>query len=48
LVMGQAAGTAAALAIEVGCAPRALPVAGLQARLMADGAFLGQDATAAA
>ncbi len=47
-VMGQAAGTAAALAIEAGCAPRALPVAGLQARLMADGAFLGQDATAAA
>ena len=46
--MGQAAGTAAALAIGAGCAPRALPVAGLQARLMADGAFLGQDATAAA
>ena len=47
-VMGQAAGTAAALAIEAHCAPRALPVAGLQARLTADGAFLGQDATAAA
>ena len=44
--MGQAAGAAAALAIGAGCAPRALPVAGLQARLMADGAFL--DATAAA
>lgn len=47
-VMGQAAGTAAALAIDAHCAPRALSVAALQTRLMADGAFLGQDATAAA
>lgn len=40
-VMGQAAGTAAALAVHAALAPRALDVAALQARLRADGAWLG-------
>ena len=40
-VMGQAAGTAAALALEQGVSPRKLAVAGLQARLERDGAYLG-------
>lgn len=40
-VMGQAAGTAAALALAGGIAPRALSVTALQDRLRADGAFLG-------
>lgn len=40
-VMGQAAGTAAALAVDAGLAPRALDIAALQARLRTDGAWLG-------
>jgi hypothetical protein len=42
-VMGQAAGTAAAMAIDAGVAPRALDVRTLQRRLEADGAWLGRD-----
>ena len=41
-VMGQAAGTAAALALARDLDPHALPVAGLQQALAADGAFLGR------
>ena len=41
LVMGQAAGTAAALAIAAGVRPRRLDTTALQARLEADGAYLG-------
>ena len=40
-VMGQAAGTAAALALQTGVLPRALDVNALQRRLQADGAYLG-------
>ncbi|MEO7008438.1 MAG: FAD-dependent oxidoreductase [Caldimonas sp.] len=40
-VMGQAAGTAAALALENGCTPHDLSVADLQRRLVEQGAFLG-------
>lgn len=40
-VMGEAAGTGAALALDQGCRPRALPAALLQARLEAQGVFLG-------
>jgi glycine/D-amino acid oxidase-like deaminating enzyme len=43
-VMGQAAGTAAALALRAGVAPRALDVRALQRRLVEDGAFLGDRA----
>ncbi|MGI9425426.1 MAG: FAD-dependent oxidoreductase [Hyphomicrobiaceae bacterium] len=39
--MGQAVGTAAALALKQGIDPRALDIAMLQDRLRADGAFLG-------
>jgi FAD-dependent oxidoreductase family protein len=42
-VMGQAAGTAAALAIRANVRPRDLNVKTLQARLEADGAYLGRD-----
>ncbi|MDB5928873.1 MAG: FAD-dependent oxidoreductase [Polaromonas sp.] len=42
-VMGQAAGTAAALALQAQVWPRDLSVAALQARLEADGAYLGRD-----
>jgi hypothetical protein len=42
-VMGQAAGTAAALALERKLGPHALPVAELQRALAAGGAFLGRD-----
>jgi hypothetical protein len=42
-VMGQAAGTAAALAIEANVRPRDLDVRRLQSRLEADGAYLGRD-----
>ena len=42
-VMGQAAGTAAALAIAANVRPRDLNVKTLQARLEADGAYLGLD-----
>jgi hypothetical protein len=40
-VMGQAAGSAAAMAIESSQGPRALDIALLQTRLRADGAWLG-------
>ena len=40
-VMGQAAGTAAALALRRGVTPHALPAGELQAVLTAQGAFLG-------
>jgi FAD dependent oxidoreductase len=42
-VMGQAAGTAADLALGDRVAPRRIDVAKLQARLERDGAFLGRD-----
>ena len=42
-VMGQAAGTAAALAARNGTLPRKLDVATLQAKLVVDGAWLGRD-----
>jgi len=42
-VMGQAAGTAAALAYRANVRLRDLPVADLQQRLEADGAYLGRD-----
>ena len=42
MAMGQAAGTAAALAARRGTTPRALPVADLLGRLDADGADFGQ------
>ena len=41
-VMGQAAGTAADMALGAGTRPRDLDVAGLQRRLEADGAYLGR------
>jgi hypothetical protein len=41
--MGQAAGTAAALALARGIAPRDLDAATLQAQLARDGAYLGRD-----
>lgn len=43
LVMGQAVGTAAALAAQAGVDPRHLDVSTLQERLQADGAYLGLD-----
>jgi hypothetical protein len=42
-VMGQAAGTAADLALSDGVTPRRVDVAKLQARLERDGAYLGRD-----
>ena len=42
-VMGQAAGTAAALAIQAGVRPRDLSVPALQQQLEAAGAYLGRD-----
>ena len=42
-VMGQAAGTAAHLALKAGVAPRKLDVASLQRNLERDGAYLGSD-----
>ena len=41
MVMGEAAGTAAALSLESGVAPRKVDVAGLQKRLLAQGVNLG-------
>jgi hypothetical protein len=43
--MGQAAGTAAALALDARCTPHDIDVAGLQHRLVEQGAFLGCPAT---
>jgi hypothetical protein len=40
MAMGQAAGTAAALAAHGGTTPRSIPAADLRARLLADGALL--------
>ena len=40
-VMGEAAGTAAAMALRAGIAPSDIPVAALQAQLKRQGAFLG-------
>jgi hypothetical protein len=45
-VMGQAAGTAAHLALQSGIAPRRLDVGKLQERLERDGAYLGREAAA--
>jgi hypothetical protein len=42
--MGQAAGTAAAVALQRGVSPHELPAAPLQRALEADGAFLGRGA----
>ena len=42
-VMGQAAGTAAALAVQASIRPRELNTRVLQSRLEADGAYLGRD-----
>ena len=42
LVMGEAAGTAAAMAVKSAIAPRALPMDLLQNRLETEGAFVGQ------
>jgi hypothetical protein len=47
-VMGQAAGTAADLALRAGIAPRRLDVEQLQERLERDGAYLGSDLEALA
>jgi hypothetical protein len=41
LVTGQAAGVAAALAVQEGCPPRKVPVETLRATLRAQGAWLG-------
>jgi hypothetical protein len=42
-VMGQAAGTAASLALQAGVAPRDIELSQLQAALSADGSYLGLD-----
>jgi hypothetical protein len=42
-VMGQAAGTAADIALAAGVTPRGVDTAKLQQRLEADGAFLGRE-----
>ena len=41
-VMGEAAGTASAMALRAGIAPADVPVAALQAQLESQGAFLGR------
>jgi hypothetical protein len=41
-VMGQAAGTAAALAVHRSVAPHSVQATGLQQALEADGAYLGR------
>jgi len=46
--MGQAAGTAAALALARGCAAHELPADVLQRRLVEQGAFLGEGPSPAA
>jgi hypothetical protein len=40
-VMGEAAGTAAAMALQAGIAPAGVSIAALQAQLKKQGAFLG-------
>jgi hypothetical protein len=47
MAMGQAAGTAAAMAVATGVAPRAVDAAQLRARLVDDGALLGEPLPAA-
>jgi hypothetical protein len=47
-VMGQAAGSAAAMALQAGVSPRNLDVVTLQQRLEADGAYLGLELPAGA
>ena len=42
MAMGEAAGTAAALAVADGVPPRRVPVRALQARLVRQGAYLGE------
>ena len=42
-VMGQAAGTAAAMALAQNSKPRAIDVTSLQAQLEREGAYLGRD-----
>jgi FAD-dependent oxidoreductase family protein len=42
MAMGQAAGTAAAIAVTTGTPPRRVPVHDLQARLVRDGVYLGE------
>ncbi|HKB54292.1 MAG TPA: FAD-dependent oxidoreductase, partial [Ramlibacter sp.] len=42
-VMGQAAGTAAAMALQAGCNAASVDVPALQSRLETDGAYLGRD-----
>ena len=42
-VMGQAAGTAAALALQAGCSAVSVDVSALQSRLESNGAYLGLD-----
>jgi hypothetical protein len=44
--MGQAAGTAAALALQANVAPRRLEVGRLQQALERDGAYLGRELAA--
>jgi hypothetical protein len=44
--MGQAAGTAAHLALQSNVSPRRLDVGELQERLERDGAYLGRELTA--
>jgi hypothetical protein len=44
-IMGQAAGTAADIALGAGITPREVDVPTLQRRLESDGAFLGRDST---
>src|SRR5439155_14925507 len=46
--MGEAAGTAGALAVAEGVAPRRVPVPWLQETLVANGAYLGDQVTRAA
>lgn len=42
MAMGQAAGTAAALAVRTGCEPAQVDIGELQRQLRADGVYLPQ------
>jgi hypothetical protein len=42
MVMGQAAGTAAAMCLRNGCGPKELDLSALQAQLISDGVWLGE------
>jgi hypothetical protein len=48
MTLGQAAGTAAALAVELGVQPRDVPASELRARLSADGVDLRRAAASPA